>query len=423
MSNVKVFLEGSDNDKLNYYSIVNDYWSFKEGTLNYLYSIKDLMYRSGFHSVAKVENIVNSYSYIKIDSDNFKCLQCKNNLIIRSRSELSIAMKVGLNCQECLSKYINTEAEKIIFEIENIVKTQLPFLLNIKEVRVSYLEKIYLYLIVLKCQVDKSGKLNKKCWMDMYLIERADQNSIIKSLFKKNILFKSKYSEDALRVISNNKKFFHKNTLTIDSELINKFENYKIYFESEETFLNKNFGYNCFENMVNNFSDEFECYEIDFIDLKEINGFVLEQKIQEAYILIKNIQLYRPIPIEKSIEFEMVCIELVKNYNLLKINSIFSYFSEKVASDLYCNQNKADTNRKYSDDKLFKNKITSRIEYYKKINKKFEWEKGLSQDWSYTSFEYFVSTNILNEGLTLISYSVDEILEKWINSTRIRLCD
>ena len=119
----------------------------------------------------------------------------------------------------------------------------------------------------------------------------------------------------------------------------------------------------------------------------------------------------------------MVCIELVKNYNLLKINSIFSYFSEKVASDLYCNQNKADTNRKYSDDKLFKNKITSRIEYYKKINKKFEWEKGLSQDWSYTSFEYFVSTNILNEGLTLISYSVDEILEKWINSTRIRLCD
>ena len=49
----------------------------------------------------------------------------------------------------------------------------------------TYLEKIYLYLIALKCQVNQYGKLDKEIWKDMFITERANQNFLIKSLYKK----------------------------------------------------------------------------------------------------------------------------------------------------------------------------------------------------------------------------------------------
>ncbi|HIB8505525.1 hypothetical protein [Acinetobacter baumannii] len=173
--------------------------------------------------------------------------------------------------------------------------------------------------------------------------------------------------------------------------------------------------------MLEELSIELDYYELDYLDVKEIREFVIEQKKIDAYELILNIQKYKPIPIEKSIELDHVIIELVEKYNLLVVNSMLSYHADKVASNLYSLEHGERKDRYYSVNKMFIARITSYLEHCKLNNKVPSHTRNIGFNWSYTCLEYFVSKSIINDGLSWTTFSGDELIHKWLNSDKVTI--
>lgn len=216
--------------------------------------------------------------------------------------------------------------------------------------------------------------------------------------------------------------FFFKKSHLIDLELKNKYQKYKYLFLEENTFLNFDLNYESFNEMLEDLRNQFDYYELDYLDIKEIREFIIEQKIIDAYELISNIQKYRPIPIEKSIELDCVLVELVEKYNLLVVNSLLNYQADKVASSLYSLEHSERKDRDhYFVNKMFIARITSYLEYCKLNNKTPSHIRGIGPNWSYTSLEYFVSKSIINEGLSWTTFSGDELIHKWLNSEKVTI--
>ena len=223
-----------------------------------------------------------------------------NHVTIRNNLK---GYRYDLNNEYYMDASVNEIAKNVIDTIEIIVQEEYSFLFKNNELNLTYLEKMYLYLIALKCQVNEYGRLNKEIWQDMFITERADKNFLIKSLYEKRVIFNTKKSDQIIKIISGNNLFFLKKSHLIDLELKNKFQKYRYLFLEENTFLNFDLNYESFNEMLEDLRNQFDSYELDYLDVKEIREFILEQKIIDAYKLISNIQKYRPIPIEKSIIF------------------------------------------------------------------------------------------------------------------------
>lgn len=278
-----------------------------------------------------------------------------------------------------------------------------------------------MYLIALKCQVNQYGKLDKEIWKDMFITERANQNFLIKSLYKKRVIFNSKKTDEIIGVFNDTNKFFYKNSHLIRAELASRYKKYKYIFFDGNTFLNLDLISGSFNQMLEELSIELDYYELDYLDVKEIREFVIEQKKIDAYELILNIQKYKPIPIEKSIELDHVIIELVEKYNLLVVNSMLSYHADKVASNLYSLEHGERKDRYYSVNKMFIARITSYLEHCKLNNKVPSHTRNIGFNWSYTCLEYFVSKSIINDGLSWTTFSGDELIHKWLNSDKVTI--
>lgn len=317
---------------------------------------------------------------------------------------------------------VNEIAKNVVDSIENIIREEYSFLFKNNELNLTYLEKIYLYLIALKCQVNEYGKLNKEIWQDMFITERADKNFLIKSLYDKRVIFNTKKCDQIIKIINENNLFFLKKSHLIDLEFKNKYQKYRYLFLEENTFLNFDLNYESFNEMLEDLRNQFNLYELDYLDVKEIREFILEQKIIDAYKLISNIQKYRPIPIEKSIELDCVLVELVEKYNLLIVNNLLNYQADKVASSLYSLEHGERKDRDhFFVNKMFIARITSYLEYCKLNNKIPSHIRGIGTNWSYTSLEYFVSKSIINEGLSWTTFSGDELIHKWLNSEKVTI--
>ena len=256
----------------------------------------------------------------------------------------------------------------------------------------------------------------------MFITERANQNFLIKSLYKKRVIFNSKKTDEIIGVFNDANKFFYKNSHLIRAELSSRYKKYKYIFFDGNTFLNLDLISGSFNQMLEELSIELDYYELDYLDIKEIREFVIEQKKIDAYKLISNIQKYRPIPIEKSIELDCVLVELVEKYNLLSVNSLLNYQADKVAYCVYSLEHGERKDRDhYFVNKMFIARITSYLEYCKLNNKIPSHIRGICPNWSYTSLEYFVSKSIINEGLSWTTFSGDELIHKWLNSEKVTI--
>ena len=416
------------SDKLSEYNqqLIKKYWECEKKTLRYKYSIQSLTNRYKFCNEDECEKYVARHSSAIITDERICCSSCGRRIIVKLRQELNIAFEKGfkfeLDCRNCMDLSIDEIAKNVIDSIENIIHLEYNFLFKNRELSLTYLEKIYLYLISLKCQVNEYGKLKKEIWQDMFITERADKNFLIKSLYDKRVMFNTKKNDEIIKIINENSKFFLKKSHLIDLEFRNKYQKYRYLFLEENTFLNFDLNYESFNHMFEELRNQFDYYELDYLDIKEIREFILEQKIIDAYQLISNIQKYRPIPIEKSIELDCVLVELVEKYNLLVVNSLLSYQADKVALRLYNLEHAQQRDRDpYFVNKMFITRITSYLEYCKLNNKIPSHIRGIGPNWSYTSLEYFVSKSIINEGLSWTTFSGDELIHKWLNSEKVTI--
>ncbi len=183
---------------------------------------------------------------------------------------------------------VNEIAKNVVDSIEDIIREEYSFLFKNNELKLTYLEKMYLYLIALKCLVNEYGRLNREIWQDMFITERADKNFLIKSLYIKRVIFNTKKSDEIIKIINKNSMFFFKKSHLIDLELKNKYQKYKYLFLEENTFLNFDLNYESFNEMLEDLRNQFDYYELDYLDIKEIREFIIEQKIIDAYELISN---------------------------------------------------------------------------------------------------------------------------------------
>ena len=422
MTKQNILIHVIDDESKTYDLLIKDYWALSWETHDFEYSLKNLVKKHGFNNISNLEAIIAKFSFVTSTIENLNCLSCNQKIKARSRMELKKLFQDELSCQNCLSKDINNQAEEIIEKIESIIKDDYSFLFMKNSFNLTYLEKIYLYLIALKCQVNQYGKLDKEIWKDMFITERANQNFLIKSLYKKRVIFNSKKTDEIIGVFNDANKFFYKNSHLIRAELSSRYKKYKYIFFDGNTFLNLDLISGSFNQMLEELSIELDYYELDYLDIKEIREFVIEQKKIDAYKLISNIQKYRPIPIEKSIELDCVLVELVEKYNLLIVNSLLNYQADKVASSLYSLEHGERKDRDhYFVNKMFIARITSYLEYCKLNNKIPSHIRGIGPNWSYTSLEYFVSKSIINEGLSWTTFSGDELIHKWLNSEKVTI--
>ena len=153
---------------------------------------------------------------------------------------------------------VNEIAKNVVDSIEDIIREEYSFLFKNNELKLTYLEKMYLYLIALKCLVNEYGRLNREIWQDMFITERADKNFLIKSLYIKRVIFNTKKSDEIIKIINKNSMFFFKKSHLIDLELKNKYQKYKYLFLEENTFLNFDLNYESFNEMLEDLRNQFD---------------------------------------------------------------------------------------------------------------------------------------------------------------------
>ncbi len=230
MTKQNILIHVIDDESKTYDLLIKDYWALSWETHDFEYSLKNLVKKHGFNNISNLEAIIAKFSFVTSTIENSNCLSCNQKIKARSRMELKKLFQNELSCQNCLSKDINNQAEVIIEKIESVIKDEYSFLFMKNSFNLTYLEKIYLYLIALKCQVNQYGKLDKEIWKDMFITERANQNFLIKSLYKKRVIFNSKKTDEIIGVFNDTNKFFYKNSHLIRAELASRYKKYKYIF-------------------------------------------------------------------------------------------------------------------------------------------------------------------------------------------------
>ena len=264
----------SDYDR----TTIEKYWETEEKTTRYKNAIQWVARRANYSDIDKFENYLARHSFVIITDERMRCIYCDQQVTARTRKELDDAIAKGFNselyCKDCTNILgfssevnfkkdvnvsinktakdlsskrksvkdanisVNEIAKNVIEDIEDIIRFKYSFLFIKSDLNLTYLEKIYLYLIALKCQVNEFGKLNKEIWQDMFITERADKNFLIKSLYEKRVIFNTKKNDEIIKIINENSKFFLKKSHLIDLEFRNKYQKYRYLFLEENTFLN-----------------------------------------------------------------------------------------------------------------------------------------------------------------------------------------
>lgn len=224
-------------------NLLEDYWK-SDDVFNFAYTQKYLLNKYRFKSATALETIVKKSGYAYVNEKKYLCIECKKPHKFFLRKDFKdILKRYSLSCKKCEVKAV----EKRIIDAYNL---SIGYILNFNKIydanlngrysfdcsdvfeKLSYLELVYLYVIVDKNKPNYFGKLGAKNFPLFLHEEFYSENNVLKSLCKKSLLFYTlgTPTKDFLSYIKFYQSFY-KNNLSLETHnLLSEIKDKKIDF-------------------------------------------------------------------------------------------------------------------------------------------------------------------------------------------------
>jgi hypothetical protein len=157
-------------------------------------------------------------------------------------------------------------------------------------------------------------------------------------------------------------------------------------------------------------------YKMKLDDIKSIQSFIIQQRLDIAYMMVNSVSKFFKLNIEPSVKLDSVLIGLIKNHSIEEVNYIT--FKNASESKHYLDFINSDFN-KYGKKFLFTKNLERTLDFLD--GKDFQlFKTKLPKFMKDSKLEIYFNSNVAkknpNEPGTWQSLSVNEIIALWINS-------
>ncbi|MBP2809148.1 hypothetical protein J8640_03715 [Acinetobacter baumannii] len=160
-------------------------------------------------------------------------------------------------------------------------------------------------------------------------------------------------------------------------------------------------------------------FKLDMVNVKQIENFVKNIRLQETYYLIKEIYLKFPIPFKKNLNLETNLVQLSDYFDLEHSYSLLFYQAKLLAGDLFIEKIKNELDYEKHENK-YSNKISSYVKYLVDSQKKPNYPKKLPDNWQFSQIEQFVSLSFFDNQHNWAGMSTKEIISTWLSKLSIK---
>ncbi|WP_228147111.1 hypothetical protein [Acinetobacter sp. ANC 3832] len=404
-------------------NLLYDYWEFSDITKRkFTHTVKDLLIKHNFRTTDRLEKILKKSGYLTCRKI-LDCGKCNKIFKIHLRNKINFDrwFHTGgkLNCQECKNEIIKTEISEVLFNFENILSTFQEAKIQEPTQPLTYLEKIFLYVLLVNEGKYYSGVVENSTWNSFKDVEANGVEYILKKIIDKGYIYQIQECIEGVNAQNKLRTFnwFHSELIDIASK------------DVVQTYLKIDFHrkfkvsipqiYKTVEEWIEKLFLEIKNSCVNISDLKEIEKFVLDNRLKEVYALIELICEKRNIPIKKNNAFEHNLVRMIKKYDLQHIYSLLLYQANMTASKLYDLSNSSVSNANFIKENIYANKIASYLDKLEKNNEKPKYARLLPENWTYSEVELFISAHIIGNYEKWEKYTSNEILALWSDSIEI----
>ncbi|MFW2100511.1 hypothetical protein [Acinetobacter johnsonii] len=394
--------------------IIKDYWLqtyTTTGDLKFANTAKTITEQYNFTNPKELSNFVELHSFLELVDTNFECRKCHSRVGFKNRSVYKDFFKKGYLCLNCELKKNNKKTKDFIDDYKKILQKKAFF-----EFDFSYLEMIYIFLFLSLATIGEERFINKKVWDSFYEEERGEANIVLQSLFdKRAIIDKHKDLNNLKEKIS---LFLRENSSNLSNEQYDSLVRILqvrvqsgIYLAIDEDVSNHEL-----KIFVGGFIATFK---LDIVNVKQIENFVKNIRLQEIYYLIKEVYLKFPIPYKKNLNLETNLVQLSDYFDLEHSYSLLFYQAKLLAGDLFIEKIKGELDHEKHENK-YSNKIASYVKNLADSQKKPNYPKKLPDNWQFSQIEQFVSLSFFDNQLNWAGMSTKEIISTWLSKVSIK---
>lgn len=397
--------------------LLQDYWNFKDKIkFDFIYTAKSLIYKYNLENYEELrKNIIKEgFLLVKRIKD---CKKCYAEFNIKDRAHFKqLKMKILddiIICYDCKRIKNNKRVKVLISEIEkhNCRVNEA----SIELLKMSYIEKIYLYILIENYKKNFSSE-----WCGLSVLNYKEGQHVVRNLIQKGYIKEEKYCNFCY---TNRKELFNlsmQNKNMIEESLIKELKKY----------LALNFNYHC--NIV--IPHDFESIEswmsevyLDIFrtkvtvgDIKEVESFIINKRLYEVYKLINLVCEKNSIPWLKDSKFDFEVLRMIQKYNLEVIYNILNYCAGKATSRLYLIEKSKGNKYLFQEKHIYRLEVSFMFEKLIKSDNPILYTKNLPYNWVFSEEELFINTYIIGGDQKWCKYTPKEILSMWLKKTN---CD
>jgi hypothetical protein len=404
-------------------NLLYDYWKLSDITKRkFTYTVKELLIKYNFRTTDRLEKNLKNSGYL-VCRKILDCGNCHKIFKICLRNEINFdrwfRTRGDLNCQKCKNEIIKTEISEVLYSFENIFKTFHQVEIQQPTQPLTYLEKIFLYVLLVNENKDYSGIIENSIWNSFKEVEANGVEYILKKIIDKGYIYKIQECIEGVNAQNKLRTFNWFHSELIDTASKDAVQTYlKIDFNSQIKVSIPQI-YKNVEEWIEKLFLEIKNSCVNISDLKEIEKFVLDKRLKEVYALVGLICEKRNIPIKKNNAFEHDLVRMIKKYDLQHIHSLLLYQANMTASKLHDLSNSSVSNANFIKENIYANKIASYLDKLEKNNEKPKYARLLPENWTYSEVELFVSAHIIGNYEKWEKYTSNEILALWSDSIEI----
>ena len=395
-----------------------DYWKFvDEIKFDFAFTAKFLMNKYNLEGYDDLSARVTDAGSLLIKKLK-DCNNCYADFVFSNRANFkNLKLKIlreDIICYDCKKLRNLKKVKKMIVDIqEHECKLSNE---NLELLELSYLEKIYLYLLI---ENYKNSPL--KNWNSLYALNYSGNQFLVRKIIEKGYIKEIKGCHSCNLKQAELRSLLMENQKEFDGELKNKIKNY----------LNLNFDYHC-KIVVPEKINDIDSWLIEIYsniinailtinDVKEIEEFILNQRFFDIYRLVGLVCEKNSIPWKKDNAFDYEISRMIGKYNLEVIFNILNYCAKNATSQLYKMEKLSDSKFDFKKNHVFRYEISARIDKLDKSDNVELYSKSLPYGWVDSEEELFINSYIIESDKRWSKYTPKEILNMLLSKKNFNI--
>lgn len=327
-----------------YLKLVNDeeaklitrYWDLIEGGgFDYKFKIVELVEDYKFTSSEALHKFISKYCFIASTAKRHRCKECNSQFVASTRKALKELPDVvsPWRCSKCSENSINLKARELLDHLVSITTSNPKEGVEWSRIQgLSYVNKIALLCLLLEVNPNVGAVLRTRNWEPILTGSASLDGRIIEELVGVGAIHdRSIKFADRSRDIESARLYFFENWSRINDDI---FKDYLAWREGFDHAGAEILIPPCFED-VSDYQKallkDFSQHKVSVRDAESIEDFVIAVRLEQAYMVLKNLIRTYNVHVQMNVPLESLLIELVTNFSLGQVYGVLRGQVSKIA--------------------------------------------------------------------------------------------